>query len=85
MREKFVPTILKSFQIYNLGNGNIKEDQKTAYNEFIKREFPQVLDCDLIPHDPIIVPEAYLYQGMTQKVIFDLIFNLNVIFLICEG
>ena len=63
-------SIIKSFQIHNLGNGNLEKDQGIACNEFIWQEFPLLVDCDEIPHEPTIVPEAYLYQGMTEKVNF---------------
>jgi hypothetical protein len=54
--------------VYHLKGDSTTTNEDEANEKFIEREFGSLLDCDQVPHDPIFVPDIYLYQEMTNKV-----------------
>ena len=44
----------------------MEKDHQTAIEKFLKREFPEIVKNQ--PHDPIFIPDTYLYGNMTEKV-----------------
>ncbi len=62
------------FQEYQLEGGETTKSPNEAAGKFLQREFPHVLNCDKTPHDVIFVPETFIYNGLTEKVIILTIF-----------
>jgi hypothetical protein len=57
-----------SLQVFKLGQGKTTRIKSQAIDEFIRREFIELLNCSEKPHDPIVVPSAKLYADFTEKV-----------------
>ena len=59
------------FQIYEyyLGNGFKTTSPATAMEEFMKREFKEILSYSETPHDVIVIPDAFQYGPSGPKVI----------------
>ena len=57
--------------VYNLGNDFKTTDPREATEEFLKREFPQILESQNQPHDVIFIPDTFLYGPIARKVFFN--------------
>ena len=57
--------------VYNLGNDFKTTDPQEAIEEFLKREFPQILESQNQPHDVIFIPDTFLYGPIAKKVFFN--------------
>ena len=66
--------------VYNLGNDVRITDPETATIEFLKREFPQILESGKEPHQVLFIPDTFLYGDIARKVIvFSFFFLLNLV------
>ena len=54
--------------IFNLGQTKKTENLKSAIDIFLEREFPQLLKCQVEPHDAVLVPDSYIYK-IAEKVL----------------
>jgi hypothetical protein len=64
-------TLFFIFQIkYHLGQTKETTNPKIAINLFLKREFPQLLECQTEPHEAFLVPDSFVYRGIAAKVFF---------------
>jgi hypothetical protein len=54
---------------FNLGFGVKTTSPKEAGELLMKREYPQILQLAITPHDVIFIPEVYLYGSITEKVL----------------
>ena len=68
---KFCPEIffhlLLQIHEYYLGNGFKTTSPFTATNEFMKREFKDILNFLEKPHDVILIPDAFQYGSAAKK------------------
>ncbi len=51
-----------------MGQTKKTENPKTAIDIFLKREFPQLLSCQVEPHEAVLVPDSYIYK-IAEKVL----------------
>jgi hypothetical protein len=54
---------------FNLGFGIKTTSPQEAGELLMKREYPQILESATTPHDVIFIPEVYLYESITEKVL----------------
>jgi hypothetical protein len=55
--------------IFHLGQTKKTKDPATAIEIFLKREFPQLLNCHEEPHEAFLVPDSFIHGGIAAKVI----------------
>ncbi len=46
---------------FRLGNTLQTKNPNSAINHFLKREFPELLECDSDPHQAFLVPDSFIY------------------------
>jgi hypothetical protein len=51
-----------------LGQTRETTHPETAINLFLEREFPQLLKCQIEPHEAFLVPDSFVYGGIAAKV-----------------
>jgi len=51
-----------------LGQTKKTEDPTAAIEIFLKREFPQLLNCHEEPHEAFLVPDSFIHGGIAAKV-----------------
>lgn len=61
-----IPNIKK--KDYLLGNGIDTRDPLTATDEFLRREFPEILNCRSVPHSARFATDAFIYKKLGTKV-----------------
>ena len=54
--------------VYSLGNGFKTTSPSTAMDEFMKREFPDILNFSEKPHDVVFIPDTFQYGSAAKKV-----------------
>ena len=54
--------------VYNLGNDFKATNPETATREFLKREFPQILESETKPHTALFIPDTFIYGDIAKKV-----------------
>ena len=60
--------------VYNLGNDFKATNPETATSEFLKREFPQILESETKPHHALFIPDTFIYGDIAKKVSISLFF-----------
>ena len=55
---------------YNLGNDQTTKNGTDAIEQFLKREFPEILEREAKPHNVIFMPDSFIYKDLTEKVDF---------------
>jgi hypothetical protein len=63
---QFFEQILQA--IFHLGQTKKTEDPTAAIEIFLKREFPQLLNCQEEPHEAFLVPDSFIHGGIAAKV-----------------
>ncbi len=51
-----------------MGNTDQTESSEKATDVFLRREFPQFLQSTTQPHDVVIIPDSFIYEGIAAKV-----------------
>jgi hypothetical protein len=74
------PDLYKCFLLlqnheYSLGNGFTQDNPQLAIDEFMKRDFPEILDFSQKPHDVIFIPDAFQFGPVGSKVPKFLVFS----------
>jgi hypothetical protein len=55
---------------YNLGNDYSTNRGADAIEQFLKREFPEIIQRESKPHNVIFMPDTFIYKDLTEKVDF---------------
>jgi hypothetical protein len=53
---------------YSMGNGIEVKSAKKAADLFLCREFPEIANCNVKPHDPIFVPDIFIFNAVKTEV-----------------
>jgi hypothetical protein len=43
-------------------------DPREAGRLLLQREYSEIAECQKKPHDPVFIPDSYLYEGLVEKV-----------------
>jgi hypothetical protein len=60
-------------QKYKLGYDINSTNPDEATEEFLRREFEEVLAWKTNPHDALFIPDSFIYGGVAAKVLKELI------------
>ena len=60
--------ITLQIHVYSLGNGFKTTSPSTAMDEFMKREFLDILNFSEKPHDVVFIPDTFQYGEAAKKV-----------------
>ena len=53
---------------FNLGNDYRTDNPEEATQQFLKKNFPKLLECKSAEHDVLFVPDTFIYGRLTEKV-----------------
>ncbi len=67
MKHDFFPWQNASVE-YNLGNDQTTSNGIEAIEQFLKREFPEIIERESKPQSVIFMPDSFIYKDLTEKV-----------------
>ncbi len=53
---------------YSMGNGKEVTDPNEATDLFLRREFPEIANCEKVPHIPVFVPDIFIFNSVKPEV-----------------